>query len=117
LVVNSLLHSGISISDAAAGEDMSLPEAASPSALEEPPELPRNSLETGNPEAKLSGDSSHNRHEGAEPRFSEGHPVLRHSRPDTTANEYMQELPESVQQMVGTVYALLTSSTGSEMTN
>ena len=27
---------------------------------------------------------------------------LRHSRADTTANEYMQELPESVQQMVGT---------------
>jgi integrase len=36
---------------------------------------------------------------------------LRHSRADTTANEYMQELPESVQQMVGTVYELLTSAT------
>ncbi len=36
---------------------------------------------------------------------------LRHSRADTTANEYMQELPESVQQMVGTVYAMLTEST------
>ena len=36
---------------------------------------------------------------------------LRHSRADTTANEYMQELPESVQQMVGTVYALLTETT------
>jgi len=35
---------------------------------------------------------------------------LRHSRADTTANEYMQELPESVQQMVGTVYAMLTST-------
>jgi len=35
---------------------------------------------------------------------------LRHSRADTTANEYMQELPESVQQMVGTVYAMLTSA-------
>ena len=32
---------------------------------------------------------------------------LRHSRPDTTANEYMQELPESVQEMVGSVYAML----------
>jgi integrase len=32
---------------------------------------------------------------------------LRHSRPDTTANEYMQELPESVQKMVGSVYAML----------
>ena len=42
---------------------------------------------------------------------------LRHSRADTTANEYMQELPESVQQMVGTVYAMLTSNTGSEMLN
>jgi len=37
---------------------------------------------------------------------------LRHSRTDTTANEYMQELPESVQQMVGTVYAMLTSAAG-----
>ena len=35
---------------------------------------------------------------------------LRHSRADTTANEYMQELPESVQQMVGTVYAMLTTN-------
>ena len=26
---------------------------------------------------------------------------LRHARPDTTANEYMQALPASVQQMVG----------------
>jgi hypothetical protein len=32
---------------------------------------------------------------------------LRHSRPDTTANEYMQKLPESVQAMVGSVYAML----------
>ena len=39
---------------------------------------------------------------------------LRHSRADTTANEYMQELPESVQQMVGTVYAMLTGNAGSE---
>ena len=36
---------------------------------------------------------------------------LRHSRADTTANEYMQELPESVQQMVGAVYDMLTSTT------
>ena len=35
---------------------------------------------------------------------------LRHSRADTTANEYMQELPERVQQMVGSVYAMLTSA-------
>jgi integrase len=33
---------------------------------------------------------------------------LRHSRPDTTAHEYMQELPESVQAMVGSVYLMLT---------
>ncbi|WP_052201155.1 tyrosine-type recombinase/integrase [Terriglobus sp. TAA 43] len=32
---------------------------------------------------------------------------LRHARPDTTANEYMQALPESVQQMVGSVYLML----------
>jgi integrase len=35
---------------------------------------------------------------------------LRHSRADTTANEYMQELPESVQQMVGAVYLMLSST-------
>ena len=34
---------------------------------------------------------------------------LRHSRADTTANGYMQEPPESVQQMVGTVLAMLTA--------
>jgi integrase len=32
---------------------------------------------------------------------------LRHTKADTTANEYMQELPESVQQMVGSVYRML----------
>jgi hypothetical protein len=32
----------------------------------------------------------------------------------TTANEYMQELPESVQQMVGTVFAMLNGE-GSQM--
>jgi len=35
---------------------------------------------------------------------------LRHSRADTTANEYMQELPDSVKEMVGSVYDLLTKS-------
>ena len=33
---------------------------------------------------------------------------LRHAKADTTANEYMQELPESVKRMVGSVYAMLT---------
>ncbi len=33
---------------------------------------------------------------------------LRHAKADTTANEYMQELPESVKRMVGDVYAMLT---------
>lgn len=33
---------------------------------------------------------------------------LRHARPDTTANEYMQALPASVRQMVGSVYLMLT---------
>ena len=42
---------------------------------------------------------------------------LRHSRAETTANEYMQELPESVQQMIGTVFALLNSGKGSQMVN
>jgi integrase len=32
---------------------------------------------------------------------------LRHAKADTTANEYMQELPESVKQMVSSVYAML----------
>jgi len=32
---------------------------------------------------------------------------LRHAKADTTANEYMQELPESVKQMVGSVYMML----------
>jgi integrase len=32
---------------------------------------------------------------------------LRHAKADTTANEYMQELPESVKRMVGEVYAML----------
>ena len=33
---------------------------------------------------------------------------LRHSRPDTTANEYMQALPTRGQQMSGSVYLMLT---------
>jgi hypothetical protein len=37
---------------------------------------------------------------------------LRHSRADTTANECMQELPESVKQMVGSVYAMLRKRVG-----
>jgi integrase len=32
---------------------------------------------------------------------------LRHAKADTTANEYMQELPESVKKMAGSVYAML----------
>jgi hypothetical protein len=32
---------------------------------------------------------------------------LRHAKADTMANEYMQELPERVKQMVGTVYIML----------
>lgn len=32
---------------------------------------------------------------------------LRHAKADTTANEYMQEVPESVQEMVGSVYLML----------
>ena len=35
---------------------------------------------------------------------------LRHSRPDTTAHDYMQTLPESVQAMVGSVYKMLTKA-------
>ncbi len=32
---------------------------------------------------------------------------LRHAKADTIANEYMQELPESVKKMVGSVYTML----------
>ena len=32
---------------------------------------------------------------------------LRHAKADTTANEYMQELPESVKTMVGSVYTMI----------
>jgi hypothetical protein len=31
---------------------------------------------------------------------------LRHAKADTTANEYMQEEPESEQEMVGSVYLM-----------
>ena len=37
---------------------------------------------------------------------------LRHARPDTTANEYMQALPANVQQMVGSVYLMLMKGAG-----
>ncbi len=40
-----------------------------------------------------------------EPQSIQEH--LRHSRANTTANEYMQELPESVKKMVGSVYTML----------
>jgi hypothetical protein len=36
---------------------------------------------------------------------------LRHAKADTTANEYMQALPESVQEMVGFVYLMLEKGT------
>ena len=39
---------------------------------------------------------------------------LRHAKADTTANEYMQELPESVKRMVGEVYAMLMKGGESE---
>ncbi|MGA7343298.1 MAG: hypothetical protein WBE72_15610 [Terracidiphilus sp.] len=39
---------------------------------------------------------------------------LRHARPDTTAYEYMQELPDSVQEMVGSMYAMLKKGGGSK---
>jgi hypothetical protein len=32
---------------------------------------------------------------------------LRHAKADTTANEYMQALPESVREMVGSMYQML----------
>jgi hypothetical protein len=37
---------------------------------------------------------------------------LRHSRPDTTANEYMQQVPESVREIVGSMYLMLAKERG-----
>jgi hypothetical protein len=56
--------------------------------------------------------SSHDGDSSAKSGIGEGYPgtLAAHS----TANEYMQELPESVQQMVGMVYELLTGSQTSE---
>ena len=42
---------------------------------------------------------------------------LRHAKADTTANEYMQELPESVKQMVESVYAMLMKGGEAEQTS
>ncbi|HLH34914.1 MAG TPA: hypothetical protein VKX41_09580, partial [Alloacidobacterium sp.] len=42
---------------------------------------------------------------------------LRHAKADTTANEYMQELPESVKKMVGSVYTMLTKGEESEQSS
>jgi hypothetical protein len=39
---------------------------------------------------------------------------LRHAKADTTANEYMQELPDSVKKMVRSVYAMLTKAGDSQ---
>jgi len=39
---------------------------------------------------------------------------LRHAKADTTANEYMQELPESVKTMVESVYAMIKKGGNSE---
>jgi integrase len=39
---------------------------------------------------------------------------LRHARADTTANEYMQELPQSVVKMVAAVYEMLLKGGPSE---
>jgi hypothetical protein len=39
---------------------------------------------------------------------------LRHTRPDTTAYENMQELPDSVQEMVRSMYAMLKKGGGSK---
>jgi len=41
---------------------------------------------------------------------------LRHPQANTTADEYIQELPESVQQMVGSVFTMLTRE-GLQMVN
>ena len=69
----------------------------------------------GIPRAELSDPAADDGHAGAEDGIGQGiQSHLRHSRPDTTANEYMQELPESVQAMVGSVYLMLTQGGRSE---
>ena len=50
---------------------------------------------------------------GAEDGVGEGHSGSSAAREaDTTANEYMQELPDSVQEMVGSMYAMLKKGGG-----
>ncbi len=65
----------------------------------------------GHSQADFPGAPPHDGDAGTEPGSVKNiQAYLRHSRAGATANEYMQELPESVQQMVGSVYAMLTSS-------
>jgi len=43
--------------------------------------------------------------------------ILRHAKADTTANEYVQELPESVERMVESMYEELTGGQAAASTD
>jgi len=59
-------------------------------------------------QAELPGAPPDDRNPGTESGIGEGiQSHLRHLRAGTTANGSMQVMPESVQQMVGTIFALL----------
>ena len=63
----------------------------------------------GIPETEFSDSAPHDGDTSAEHGFGERHPgALAACKGRHTANEYMQELPESVKRMVGEVYAMLT---------
>jgi hypothetical protein len=66
-------------------------------------------------QAELPDSAPHHGDSGAEHGIGQGHPSApAHAKADTTANEYMQELPESVQQMVGSVYLMLAKGGANE---
>jgi hypothetical protein len=61
--------------------------------------------EAGDRTAELSNSAPDHGDPGAENGIGQDIQAhLRHARPDTTAYEYMQELPESVQEMVGSMF-------------
>ena len=69
--------------------------------------------EAGDRTAELSNSAPDHGDPGAENGIGQDIQAhLRHARPDTTAYEYMQELPESVQEMVGSMYEKLTKGGG-----
>jgi hypothetical protein len=71
--------------------------------------------EAGDRKTELPDPAPDHGYPGAEDGVSQGYSGAPAARPaDTTANEYMQELPESVQEMVGSMYAMLKKGGGSK---